>query len=141
MPSYIADGYTRDDGYIAAPLPEANGETLWEPLEFTYRPATRQEWVTLDAAIRIAIRNQDIDPTCAYKAEQMACKFVADHVLAWNLTHSGVVLPVCQATLEHVNSGLFTRLYSIIRGARASDPKPGSETAKQPLTDAEQLKN
>ena len=140
MTSYLPDGYTRDDGYIAAAIPEASGERFWEALEFTYRPATRLEWVTLDACVKIALQNELFDSTCAYKAEQLACKFVADHVLQWNLKINQIhPVPVSQSACEHMHSGLFGRLYAIIRGSRASDPRPPA--AEAPMTDAEMLKN
>jgi hypothetical protein len=140
MASYLPDGYTRDDGYIAAAIPEASGERFWDALEFTYRPATRQEWVTLDASVKIALQNENFDPTCAYKAEQLACKFVADHVVGWSLKINGIhPIPVNQNACEHMHSGLFGRIYAIIRGNRASDPKPPATEA--PKTDIDLLKN
>jgi len=140
MASYLPDGYTRNDGYVAAAVPEASGERFWDALEFTYRPATRQEWVTLDASVKIALQNENFDPTCAYKAEQLACKFVADHVVAWNLKINDIhPVSVSQHACEHMHSGLFGRLYAIIRGSRASDPMPPSTEA--PRIDAEQVKN
>ena len=66
MPGFIPDGYTRD-GYIAEALPEASGEVLHEAVNLTYRAATRQEVLTLDGNVRIAMKNSDIDPKCLYQ--------------------------------------------------------------------------
>src|SRR5436305_8054646 len=89
MPGFIADGYTRTDGYVASPQPEKNGEIAWEPVEFCYRPAARMDLVKLDAEIRVALRNEDVDPSCAERAEKLAGDFTARRVCSWTLTKPG----------------------------------------------------
>jgi hypothetical protein len=125
MASYIDDGYTRDDGYIAAAPAAQSGERLWEPLEFSYRIATRTEIIRHDAEVRNALKDEDQDPECAVKAEQLACRFVADRVKAWNLKNRGNhAVPVSVDACSRINAALFGRLYRIIRGSDLSDPKP-----------------
>ena len=137
MSSYVCDGYTRD-GYIVAAVQEGSSERLHEELDFTYRPATRIDVVKVDAEIRIAVRNQDYDATCAVRAEQLACKFVAERIVAWSLKDRSHPVAVSSAACERMQPFLFSRLYNIIRGVQANDVKP-NETP-QP-SDAEQLKN
>lgn len=139
MASYVADGFSRD-GYIAAAVPEESGERLYDALEFSYRPATRLDNVKHDAEVAIAMKNRDIDSECAVKAERLACKFVADRIIAWNLKNVGIHdVPVSPAACERINPFLFASLYRIVRGIQASDKKSDSE--KTPATDEEQVKN
>ena len=137
MSSYVSDGYTRD-GYISASVQEGSSERLHDELDFTYRPATRIDVVKVDAEIRIAVRNQDYDATCAVRAEQLACKFVAERIVAWSLKDRSHPVAVSPAACERMQPYLFSKLYNIIRGVQANDIKP-NETP-QP-SDAEQLKN
>ena len=138
MSSYVSDGYTRD-GYISASVQEGSSERLHDELDFTYRPATRIDVVKVDAEIRIAVRNQDYDATCAVRAEQLACKFVAERIVAWSLKDWSLSpVAVSSAACERLQPFLFSKLYNIIRGVQANDIKP-NETP-QP-SDAEQLKN
>lgn len=139
MSSYIGDGYTREDGFIEGALPDESGERLFEALEFVYRPATRMEVVELDANIRVALRNQDIDPKAAVKAEKLSCEFVASHVKSWNLKNAVHDVDVSALACERMNGYLFGNLYSIIRGLRTSDKKPTGEEPKP--SDADSVKN
>ena len=146
MASFIQDGYTREDGFIEGSEPDKNGNRLYDSLEFTYRPAARLEVVQLDADIRIALKNQETDRTCAVKAEQIACKFAAEHIKSWNLKLVGVHdVPVTAASCERIHPYLFNSLYAVIRDERTNDVKPVSENsteaAKQPPSDSEQVKN
>ena len=139
MASYISDGYTRDDGYIAAAPEESNGERLYESLEFTYRPATRMELIKLDAEVEIASKSKEFDPESAIRAEKIACKFIASKILSWSLTSVGIhPVPVSAESLERMNSYLFGNLYRIIRGSQTSDVKP-NVTPKP--SDEDQVKN
>ena len=119
-------------------MQEGSSEHLHDELDFTYRPATRIDVVKVDAEIRIAVRNQDYDATCAVRAEQLACKFVAERIVAWSLKDRSHPVAVSAAACERMQPFLFSRLYNIIRGVQANDVKP-NETP-QP-SDAEQLKN
>ncbi|WP_397568529.1 hypothetical protein [Schlesneria sp. T3-172] len=138
MCSYVPDGYTRD-GYIAPSVHEADAESLHGELDFTYRPATRLDVVKIDAEIRIAVRNQDFDPLCAVRAEQLACKFVADRVIAWSLRDQGESpVRVSAEACERMQPFLFSRLYNIIRGVQANDLRPNQVP---PPSEDDQLKN
>lgn len=138
MGSYVSDGYTRE-GHIAAAAQETSAERLHEELDFTYRPATRIDVVKVDAEIRIAARNQDFDALCAVRAEQLACKFVAERIVAWSLKDRALQPVAVSATAcERLQPFLFSKLYNIIRGVQANDSRP-NETP-QP-SDADQLKN
>lgn len=140
MSSYIPDGQTRDDGFVAAAIPEESGERLYDALEFSYRPATRIDNVRLDAEVAIDSKNRDIDPTAVVKAEQRVCKWVADRISAWNLKNVGIhSVPVSAEACERMNPILFGAVYRIIRGVQASDKKP--DAAKAPATDQEQVLN
>jgi len=140
MTSYISDGYTRDDGYIAAaPEESSNGERLYESLEFTYRPATRMELVRLDAEVEFASKSKEFDPESVIRAEKIACKFIASKVISWNLTSVGIhPVPVSAEALERMNPYLFGNLYRIIRGSQTSDVKPN--VLPKP-SDEDQVKN
>ena len=59
MVGFIDDGYTRDDGYIAAAPAAKSGERLWDAIEFTYRVATRTEIIRHDSEVRIAMRDEE----------------------------------------------------------------------------------
>ncbi|WP_397570663.1 hypothetical protein [Schlesneria sp. T3-172] len=133
MPAtYIDDGYTRDDGYIASAEPAKSGERLHDSLSFSYRYATRMEVIKHDAECRIAMKNEETDPTCALQAESLACKFVAEHVSDWDLTNrSGQGVPVSADACARMKSQVFSKLYSIIRGSMVSDPKPAEENDGQ----------
>lgn len=138
MPSFITDGWTRDDGYIAAEPEQNNGERLCEALSFSYRPATRLEVVKLDKDIELLTKSQDSDG--AVKAERLACKFVAEHLKSWDLKDPGGHEVKLSATAcERIHPYLFGNLYRIVRGTQASDKKPDAE--KEPLTDEELQKN
>lgn len=140
MPSYISDGFTRTDGFIAAAVPEESGERLYEELEFTYRPATRMDCVKVDGEIAIALKNKDADAECAVRAERIICDFVAKRILSWSLKDAGIhLIPPSIAACERMHAFLFANLYRVIRGTQASDKKPDAE--KPPITDEEQAKN
>jgi hypothetical protein len=138
MPGFIADGFDRD-GYIAAAVPEANGEPIHEAVEFKYRPATRQETLKLDGEVNIAVKNADIDPNCFYRMEQLTNKFLAAKLISWDLKdHNGSLVAITPENLERVHPILQGKLYKVVRGDRLSDKKP---TGEEPKSDADQLKN
>jgi hypothetical protein len=138
MPAYIPDGQTLD-GYVAAALPEDSGESQHEELNFTYRPATRQEILSLDGSVRITMKNADIDPTCLYKSEKQICDFIANHVKSWDLKQVGVhPVEVTADNIERLNPYLYSKLYGIVRGTRLCDKKPDGPA---PKSDDERLKN
>lgn len=139
MTAYIVDGYTREDGYIAAAPAETSGERLWDELEFSYRPATRQEVIKHDAEVRIALRNENVDPMCAVRAERLSAEFVAKKIVSWNLKDpAGAAVAISTDSCMGLQVFLFQSLYGIIRGTRVSDPRP--DVAAKP-TDDEQVKN
>jgi hypothetical protein len=126
---YIPDGYTRHDGFVKASEANEAGQRLWGDLEFTYRPAARSENVRHDAEVAIALRDEFKDPSCAEKAEKLACEFVAKKIVTWTMKDSFEQPVACTAaTCARINAGLFHRVYSIIRGSQLSDVKPGQET-------------
>ena len=140
MPSFIDDGYTRDDGYIAGAPAAKSGERLWDSMSFTYRIATRAEVIRHDSEIRAAMKGEDDDPECALNAEKLACKFVAERMKSWDLKNRGNhSVPVSADGCARLNGSLFGRLYRIVRGADVSDPKP-PETIP-PTGDEELQKN
>lgn len=140
MPDYIDDGYTREDGYVAAAPESKSGERLHGALEFSYRVATRSEVIRHDAEVRRTLGNDLNDPEAAIKAEGLACKFVADRVKSWNLKNRGNhLVPVTADACSRMNGSLFGRLYSIVRGNSVSDPKPPAEVS--PPSDEDNLKN
>jgi hypothetical protein len=133
MPSFVDDGYTRDDGYIKAAEPAESGERLYDALEFSYRVATRREWVLLDDQIQKAIGD-------VVKVETIACEFVAGHVKSWSLKNrGGHPVPVTADSAMRMQVHQFKRLYQIIRGNELSDPKP--EAKSPPPSDGELLGN
>jgi len=137
MPSFIDDGYTRDDGYIAAAPADEGREPIHGDLEFTYRVSTRREWIPLDAAVDKELKKQSPDPV---KIEMLACEFVASHIKEWSLKNrGGHDVPVTAENVMGLQVTLFNRLYQIIRGNDTSDPKPGSDA--KPKSDGEMLGN
>lgn len=137
MTGIIDDGYTRDDGYVAA---DPNAPNPWKAVSFTYRPATRMENIKLDSEVRIALINEDRDQSCAAKAEQLACEFVAKHLVSWDLLNSnGAPVPTNGQACARMVGELFGRIYRIIRGIEASDKRPDAESI--PLTDEANIKN
>jgi hypothetical protein len=94
----------------------------------------------LDSEIKVAARNQEFDATALVKAQQIACKFVADRIVSWSLKDVGIHdVPVTADAVGRLQVYLFERLYKIIRGMSPNDLDP--EWDKKQLTDAEQLKN
>ena len=138
MSSFVGDGWDRDDGFIEAAKAGQSGERLYDELSFCYRPATRAEWIKLDAAMTAA--NDEADPDSAVKVELMACKFVTDHVRTWTLKNRGVhAVPVTAENAMRMHNILFQRLYKIVRGHELSDKKPDAELP--PPSDGELLGN
>lgn len=139
MASFVSDGYVLQ-GYIAPAVPEASGERLYDALEFSYRPATRLDCVKVDAEVAIALKNKDVDPECAVRAEQIVCAFVAKRIVSWNLKEVGIhSVLVSASACERIHPFLFGGLYRVIRGTQASDKKPDEEKAAP--TDGELVKN
>lgn len=115
MAGFIDDGYTREDGFIAADKPKPNEQPRWESLTFTYRPATRLEVVRHDAAVAVQLVDQYSDPEASVRAEMLACEFVEKRLKAWNLKdRSGKPVPITAESLSRVNAGVFGRLYRIV---------------------------
>ncbi len=85
---FIDDEYTLP-GFIAASAEQPNGMRFWDALEFTYRVATRSEWILLDAKVSKLERDALSNPEAAVKSELEACDFVAKHVKSWNLKNRG----------------------------------------------------
>lgn len=135
--SYIPDGYSRD-GFIAAAIPEESGERMYDSLEFVYRPATRIDCARSDAEVAAALK-KDFDPEAAVKAERLISKFVADHLVSWDLKNGVHPVAASAAACERLQPFLFSHLLRIIRGVQVSDKKP-DETAPQ-KTDEELAKN
>ena len=124
MPSFVDDGYTRDDGFIAAAKADSSGRRLYDELSFTYRVATRREVITLDAELRSLLAEEFSNPKKAIEADQKACEFIVKHLAMWSLVNrEGKPVPVVAASLSGLNGVLFDRLYSIIRGSELSDVK------------------
>lgn len=134
------DGYDRD-GFIAAASPEPNGERLHDAVTFKYRVATRRDLIKHEAAIKVALANESIDPEAKLKAEEIACKFVVDRVPQWDVTTAkGQPAPVNVDSLLRVHPMVFGAMYNIVRGWRTSDPLPNGEVKAEP-TDEESQKN
>ncbi len=136
MPNYIDDGYTRDDGFIAADDEQSNGERRWESLAFSYRVATRQENIRHDAELKIALNNEFSDPKCAIKSDKLSCEFVARHLSSWDLKdRNNEDLPVSADAISLMKGFVFARLYEIIRATVTSDPKPDAKVDGTTLED------
>lgn len=140
MSSYIHDGYTRTDGYVAAGELQPNGERLYDALEFTYRPATRREVLYSDAQIDKICPAGTTDPDLVMKSEDLACEFVSKRMVDWNIKAAGIhpVKPDA-AAMGRIHPMLFAKLYRIIRGSITSDPKP--PVTEPPMSDEEMQKN
>ena len=136
MPSYVPDGYTLT-GYVSPPGQE-DGQKLFEPLEFSYRVATRPEVLKHDFENSKLVRLTD---ESAYKKlEKAACKFVGDHLHSWDLKDgSGTAVELSEDAISRLQITLFNRIYLIIRNEAVSNKRPHSDA--EPTTDADQLKN
>ncbi len=140
MATLIDDGYTRD-GYISAATPEENGERLYDAVAFKYRVATRRDLIRHEAAVKIALANEAVDPEAKIKAEELACKFVVDRVPEWDIkTPKGSPAAISVDSLMRIHPIVFGAMYSMVRGWRTSDPKPHVEAAAEP-SDAEMVGN
>ena len=114
MGAYIPDGQTAK-GYVPE---ERNGASvLWEPCRFAYRPATAPEVEALGMS------------ASAIQVEQRRVKFLADHVVSWDLRYNGDVLPVSSDVLSRLQHGFRTTLLNIITGQWHSDPDPDDVAA------------
>lgn len=134
--TYIDDGFDRQ-GYIAEGEQKSDGSRLHGSLSFTYRQATRRELVVLDDEVKAALG--DGERGSGIRAEDLACKFVVSKVSKWDLAKpNGEAVKVSVDALYHVHPIIFGALYNIVRGWRASDPKP-SEPPE--TSDEDQLKN
>lgn len=140
MPSYIDDGYQRDDGYITAPEPGPNGELLFDALNFSYRPAMRRELVLLNAHVDKARVDSRGNPALALGPETICCEFIVKKMIAWDLKdrHNNPV-SITKDTLMQLHVFLFEELWEIIQGIRTSDKKP--DVTESPKTDAEMVGN
>lgn len=138
MATLIDDGYSRD-GYIAAATPEPNGERIHEAVRFKYRVATRRDLIRHEAEVKASLVPDTVD--AKFKAEDLACKFVADRVPEWDVTTTkGAPAPITPDSLLKIHPLVFGAMYSIVRGWRTSDPKP-EEPQKPEPTDAEMVGN
>lgn len=149
MGSFISDGYTRADGYIAAAKPAANGEVAHDALAFSYRVATRAEMVQLDARINFIERKINLAATAdeaashSMEMEKLTNDFIAKHVTDWNLVDSGgTAVAFTGPNVMNVHYQLTYRLYSIIRGLQTSDSIPNvDENDPKMPPDSEMVKN
>lgn len=139
MLGFIDDDYTLD-GYIAATPITANGQRMWDALEFTFRVATRAEWLYHDAEVNATRRDEDRNPELAVKAEFLSCEFAAKHLKTWTMKNRGNHAVVINGpNLLKVHHLLFQKLYYIIRGDLMSDSLPNQKEAVP--THEEQSKN
>ena len=137
---YVHDGYTRDDGYIAAAKPGPSGDMIHGELSFSYRVASRRELVLLDSKMENALRDEYKRPEASLEAEDIVCGFIAGKVVSWSLRDiGGHSVPLSAEACGKITSVLFNRLYRIIRGLELSDKKPEAKTA--PPSDGELQKN
>ena len=135
--SYIDDGYNRDDGYIAASKANEAGARLYDALSFSYRVATRREWVTLDHKIEKVMRDDSADPMAV---ETLAAEFVAAHLQSWDLKKRGIhPVKITTDNVLNMHVVLFNRLYQIIRGNQLSDVKPDTPKPDEPPPSDEDL--
>jgi len=118
MGAYIPDGQTAK-GYIPE---ERNGASvLWEPCRFAYRPATAAEVEALALS------------ASAVQLEQRRVKFLADHLVSWDLRYSGDVLPVSADVLSRLQHGFRLTMLNVITGQWHSDPDPLDVAAVKPV--------
>lgn len=108
--SYIPDGMTLD-GYIAAD-PGVHGE-----LHFSYRPLLPRHYRALQ---------EQMDKLKSDKATELIATVMASQIVSWSLTHpmNGKPIEVTPAECERMQNTLFTRVYLVLAGVRASDAVP-----------------
>jgi|SRR6185437_10210 len=138
MATYIEDGFTRNDGYLAAAPKEKNGEILYDAVRFSYRPCTRLELLKHDAAMAVALADQYTNTEAREKADKISCQLIISKLVSWDIKNSKGVVPITEHSLHRINELVFQAIDSIIRGRQVSDPIPGEE--KKPSDEA-QLKN
>jgi hypothetical protein len=137
MASVILDGWSDLPGYIEGTKQDSNGDRLYDPLEFTFRGATRLEVIALDRKVAQLLQQENATGGDGMKSEMAACEFIASKLQSWNLTAKGVhSVPITAANVARLQYELFGRLYRIIRNEEKSDPRP-PET--QPAATDEEL--
>ncbi len=140
MTGFIDDGYNRDDGYVAPPPPEPNGERLHQGLSFTYRMATRRQLVNLENQMLVAKRDEKIDDTCQERSEEILAEFMVKQLKTWDLRdRKKNAVPISVESMFHIHPMLYSAVVGIIRTWRTSDKQPHAK--KEPPKDVEFEKN
>lgn len=103
----VEDGYT-EDGFIAAE------EGIHGPLEFTYRPL-------------LTARRDNIARLEGDAFPNAAAKELAKQLKKWSAAVGGKPLPLTEANIRSAKPRLFDKLWLIVAGYRASDPRPDAE--------------
>lgn len=107
--AFIPDGYTRE-GYVEG----VRG--LYPSVRFTYRPMGNLQRGPAIAAIKTAT---------PAGAESFTAKMLEQRVLKWDITDEhGDPWPVTYENCCRIQPHLFTQMYLIVIGERASDPLP-----------------
>ncbi len=114
--AYIDDGYT-----IEQTIPAMSGHH--PAVKFSYRPATFREIRAIDKAIS--------EPATVDEAVNATCKFIADHVVAWDITDSaGKPVPITAASVDRLESVLAAQLFNICRGLYPENVAPPPAVAE-----------
>ncbi len=130
MATYVHDGWTRTDGFVAAGEVQPNGERFYDALEFHFRPATRREVIEHDAVVESVCPLGSTDPKLVMKAEDLAAEFTAKRVVKWNLKAAGIHdVEINADAMGRIHPTLFAKVYKIIRGSITSDPRPSEDKA------------
>jgi hypothetical protein len=117
---FIDDGYT-EEGYIKA------DEGVHGALEFTYRPMLPGQ---RDKAMQ-HLRREPADYAAFHEAARKALAGTKDtpaRLVSWNLKDRDErPVPITEANVGRIRARLFDKLWFILIGELASDPKPGAD--------------
>jgi hypothetical protein len=115
VPSFIEDGYS-ESGYIAA------SEGVYDELHFEFRPMLSQQRLKLQE-IGEKEPADKFDRTCA---EAIASKDPSlAKLVSWSLkTPGGKDVPITADNILRMSPKLWSTMFNIIGGYRASDPLP-----------------
>lgn len=115
----IRDGQTKA-GYLEL------SEGRYEPMEFTYRPMLPETVETVEAFVAV---NSQKDPV---KTTHCVAAMVAKHIETWGEVEAdGKPSPIIFENVRRLPFPVLNRLYRILAGLQASDPRPAA-TAPDP---------
>lgn len=138
MAAFVRDGYTRDC-FIKAYPEKGDGEKIYEAVNFKYRVASGSETRLHTDIVGDIVREDLRNKTNSGRSEPIACKFIADHLVSWDIKDGAEDVPISQENIKFLQPDLWNKIYLIIRNQDVGDQAPGAE--KPPLSAGDLAKN